>query len=241
VYFFPTIATRELFYTVALTAMMVVGALFIHAPLEPHADPLITPLHSTAPWYFLWLQGMLKLGDKVIWGLIVPGVLIGGLLILPYVEVGPSRRYGDRRLGLTAGAVATLLFAITSYMGTPWYAVQTSAEQEAVAELAPQTHPGPLRLADWEDLRVGTYEASAYDSAPSEAIHDLLEEFEHALERIPQEERFDHQGIMVIEDWQTDLKKVTLRVLWTNTKDGTPGEYSQTMYIHADSNYGQGE
>ncbi len=241
VYFFPTIATRELFYTFALTALMVVGSLFIHAPLEPQADPLITPLHSTAPWYFLWLQGMLKLGDKVIWGLIVPGVLIGGLLILPYVEVGPSRRYGSRRIGLTAGAGITLLFAILSYMGTPWYAVQTSPEQEVVAELVPETHPGPLRLADWDELQLGTYEAASYTLAPTGTLHSLLEEFDHGLERIPQEERLDHEGIMVIEDWQTGLKKVTLRVLWTNAGDGSPGEFSRTVYIHEDSNYGQGE
>jgi ubiquinol-cytochrome c reductase cytochrome b subunit len=241
VYFFPTIVTRELFYTFALTAMMVVGALFIHAPLEPHADPLITPLHSPAPWYFLWVQGMLKLGDKVIWGLIVPGILISGLLVLPYIEVGPSRRYGDRRLGLTAGAVVTLLFAITSYMGTPWYAVQTSPEQEAVAELVPETHPGPLRLADWDELVIGTYDVKDYTSAPTPTLRAVLEEFHQGLSGIPKDERLDHEGIMVIEDWQTGLKKVTLRVLWTNAKDGGPGEYSQTVYIHEDSNYGQGE
>ena len=45
---------------------------------------------------------------------------------------------------------------------------------------------------------------------------------------------------MVIEDWQTDLKKVTLRVTWTNTADGTAGEFSQSVYLHRDGNYGQG-
>jgi hypothetical protein len=46
---------------------------------------------------------------------------------------------------------------------------------------------------------------------------------------------------MVIENWQTGLKKVTLRVLWTNVEDGSLGEYSQTVYLHEDSNYDQGE
>jgi ubiquinol-cytochrome c reductase cytochrome b subunit len=240
-YFFPHIATRELFYVVALTALIVIGALFVHAPLEPHADPLVTPLHSTAPWYFLWLQGMLKLGDKVIFGLIVPGVLIGGLLVLPYVEVGPSRRYGSRRIGLTAGLGLVFTFGVLSYMGSPWFAVQTSPEQEAVAELLPQTHPGPLRLADWEGFTVGTYEASAYDQAPTETLRSVLDEFEGSIEGIKIDGRSDYQGVIVIEDWQTNLKKLTLRILWTDDVTGKPGEYSQTVYLHKDSNYGQGE
>jgi len=240
-YFFPTIATRELFYVVAVTALIVIGALFYHAPLEPHADPLVTPLHSTAPWYFLWLQGMLKLGDKVIFGLIVPGVLIGGLLVLPYIEVGPSRRYGHRRIGLTAGLGVVFAFGVLSYMGSPWYAVQTSPEQEAIAELLPQTHPGPLRLADWNGLDIGTYEASAYAQAPTGTLRSVLAEFEHSVEAIDVPERSDYQGVIVIEDWQTNLKKLTLRILWTDDASGDPGEYSQTVYLHKDSNYGQGE
>ena len=240
-YFFPHIATRELYYVVALTALITIGALFIHAPLEPHADPLVTPLHSTAPWYFLWLQGMLKLGDKVIFGLIVPGVLIGGLLVLPYVEVGPSRRYGSRRIGLTAGLGLVFTFGVLSYMGSPWFAVQTSPEQEAVAELLPQTHPGPLRLADWGGLAIGTYEASAYDQAPTATLQSVLDEFEQSIEGIQIDGRSDYQGIIVIEDWQTNLKKLTLRILWTDDVTGKPGEYSQTVYLHKDSNYGQGE
>ncbi len=241
VYFLPTIATREIFYVVALVAIMVVASLFYHAPLEPHADPLVTPLHSTSPWYFLWLQGMLKLGDKVIWGLIVPGVIIGLLTVLPYIEVGPSRRYGDRRVGLTAGMLTVFAFAVLSYMGSPWYAVQTSPEQEAVAILFPQTHPGPVRLADWDELEVGTYEADQYPYVPTRTLYELLLEFQRELEHIQPGDRVGHEGFMVIEDWQPGLKKITLRIVWTDAETGEPGEYSESIYLHRDSNYGQGE
>jgi hypothetical protein len=53
-------------------------------------------------------------------------------------------------------------------------------------------------------------------------------------------ERTDVAGVMVIEDWQTDLKQVTLRVTWTKAADGTAGEFSQSVYLHRDGNYGQG-
>jgi hypothetical protein len=126
-------------------------------------------------------------------------------------------------------------------MGSPWYAVQTSAEQEAVAELVPQTHPGPIRFADWETLEVGIYEATNYAQAPTPTLESLLEEFEHQIKAIESEGRSGYEGIMVIEDWQTDLKKLTLRILWTYDSTGEGGEFSSTVYLHKDSNYGQGE
>jgi hypothetical protein len=184
---------------------------------------------------------MLKLGDKVLWGLIVPGVLSGLLLVLPYLEVGPSRRYADRRIGLSIGALSVAGIAILSYMGTPWFAVQTSADQEAIAELVPQTHPGPLRLAPWDDLVVGTYDASQWQNAPNETMRDLLHTFEEAVALVEGSDRHDPDGVVVIEDWQTGLKKITLRVLWTEASTGEPGENSQSVYLHRDSNYGQGE
>jgi len=241
-YFMPDILTRELFYVSALLALLIgAAAFFYHAPLEPHADTLVTPLHTTAPWYFLWVQGMLKLGDKVLWGLIIPGILSAMLLVLPYFEVGPSRRYGDRRVGLSLGAVAVIALAVLSYMGTPYYGVSTSPDQEAIATLLPQTHPGPLRLAPWEELIVGSYEASAWSSAPTGALQDLLQAFDEEVQRVESAERTGVEGIMVIEDWQAGLKKITLRVLWTETASGESGEFSQTAYLHRDSNYGQGE
>ena len=242
VYFMPQIATRELWYVAGLLAVLFAAAAYLYnAPaLEPHANPLITPLHTTAPWYFLWLQGMLKVGDKVIWGLIVPGVATGLLLLLPYLEVGPSRRYGDRRIGLSAAAVLVAVMAVLSYMGTPHYAVSTSPDQEAVAELLPQTHPGPLRSAPWDELAYGSYEAAAWSAAPNATLQGLLHRYEEVLTNVQSAGRADVAGLMVIEDWQTDLKKITLRVTWTNTADGTAGEFSQSVYLHRDGNYGQG-
>jgi hypothetical protein len=155
--------------------------------------------------------------------------------------VGPSRRYADRRIGLSIGAISVAVIAILSYMGSPWYAVTTSADQEAIAELVPQTHPGPLRLASWDDLVVGTYDAAQWDSAPNETLRELLRSFDEAMVRVASPERADPGGLIVIEDWQTGLKKITLRVLWTETATGNPGENSLSVYLHRDSNYGQGE
>jgi quinol-cytochrome oxidoreductase complex cytochrome b subunit len=252
-YFMPDVLTRELLYVSLVTAITILWSVFsFHAPLEPHADPLVTPLHTTAPWYFLWLQGMLKIGDKFLWGVIVPGIITNVLILLPYVEVGPSRRYGDRRVGLTAGFVVLATMAILSYMGTPWYAVSSSPDQEIVAELLPQTHPGPLRTANWEDLVPGTYTASEYANAPNPTLHALLEEYNHGLDEAEDSAKchrvnnclVDPVGYMIIEDWQTDLRRITFRITWNGGPPqvcqlGAANEFCQVAYFHRTANYWQ--
>src|SRR6185436_14204550 len=96
-----------------------------------------------------------------------------------------SRRYGDRRVGLTLCFLFIATLAVLSFMGTPWYAVSSSPDQEVVAELLPQTHPGPLRETDFNALPAGTYEAANWASAPTPALGHLLEEYENALAKVP--------------------------------------------------------
>ena len=233
-YFLPDVATKEIYWIVMWTGLLIlmvtVGGW--HAPLEPHADSQVTPLHTTAPWYFLWLQGMLKLGDKVFWGVIAPGILVNLVFVIPYLEVGPSRRYVHRRIGLTIAAVSVVAFSALTYMGTPYYAVSSSADQEVVAALVPQTHPGPLRGTPFEELPAGEYTAKQWENAPSEGLGELLEIFQHELHKYD-EELPESEGIMVIEDWQVGLKKITFRVLW-NEGDNS---FSQFVFLHENSGY----
>lgn len=59
--YLPELFTRELLWAAIATFLVVVYSAFIfHAPLQEHSNPLHTPLHTTAPWYFLWIQGLLK-------------------------------------------------------------------------------------------------------------------------------------------------------------------------------------
>jgi len=255
VYFMPDVITRELLYVSLTTALLVLACVFFyHAPLEPHADLLITPLHTTAPWYFLWLQGLLKIGDKFIWGVVIPGAATAPLLLLPYLEVGPSRRYGDRRVGLTMIMVTVVILAILSYMGTPRYLVSSSPDQEVVAELLPQTHPGPLRTSNWMDLLPGEYNAADWQSAPTLMLRNLLHTYNEEMEKAEDNPKcraannclIDGQGFMIVEDWQKEVRRVTFRVIWEGgpadfCQPGAQREFCQTVYLHQFSNYGQGE
>ena len=69
VYFIPDMLTYEMFWLGATTFIITVLCIwFYHAPLENHADPQVTPLGTTAPWYFLWIQGAFEAGGQVLLG-----------------------------------------------------------------------------------------------------------------------------------------------------------------------------
>jgi quinol-cytochrome oxidoreductase complex cytochrome b subunit len=143
--FMPDILTNELMYAgVAFAILAISCATWFSSPLEHHADPLVTPNHTVAPWYFYWLQGLLKiphmipilpsgissevdkffanvlgLTPKVFWGVIVGPLLLGVLFIVPYIDPNPSRRYRDRKIMLAIGAVFAAVIVYLSLAGIP--------------------------------------------------------------------------------------------------------------------------
>ncbi len=59
--YLPELFTRELLWAAIATFVVIAYSAWVfHAPLQEHSNPLHTPLHTTAPWYFLWIQGLLK-------------------------------------------------------------------------------------------------------------------------------------------------------------------------------------
>ena len=161
VYFIPDVLTNELMWLGVTTFIITVLCIwFYHAPLENHADPQVTPLGTTAPWYFLWIQGALKLGDKFIWGVAFPSVALGGLALLPYLDVTPSRRFAHRRFMLTLAMLLISITTILSYMGLAKFAVKTSAETEIVHELTfepAHSKVGVGRTIPFDQMIVGAY------------------------------------------------------------------------------------
>jgi ubiquinol-cytochrome c reductase cytochrome b subunit len=178
VYFIPDVLTNELLWSGVTTFVMVVLVIwFYHAPLEHHADPQQTPLGTTAPWYFLWIQGALKLGDKVFWGVIFPTIVIGGLAVLPYIDVTPSRRYADRRVMLSAAMALISVATILSYMGLPEFAVATSAEREIMHELTfppAHSHVGEALTIPYDQLAPGAYTTFQFEGDdPQRAVAEF--------------------------------------------------------------------
>jgi hypothetical protein len=68
------------------TFVLVVWSIVLKAPLEPPATTAKAPNPSKAPWYFLGLQEMLVYYDPWIAGVLLPLMIIGGLIVIPYID-----------------------------------------------------------------------------------------------------------------------------------------------------------
>lgn len=188
VYFLPDILTAEVMWA-ALMTLAITGAcvFFYTAAIETHANPGVTPLHVVAPWYLSWSQGWLKLADKfIISFVLIPG-LATAFFIMPYVEVGRSRRYSDRRVGLSVAAMFISLMWISNWMGSPEYLVQSSAEQEVAQDLLPQEGHSVLLEVPYEEWQMALNGNEGVTLLPGQTIagaphvNEALAKFEESL------------------------------------------------------------
>lgn len=265
-YFTPDIITSELMWTALATLLLVVGALwFYNAPLESQANPLVTPLHVVAPWYLAWSQGWLKLADKVFIAFFFIPALATAFFVMPYIEVGKSRRYADRRVGLSVSMLFIAFMLVSNWMGSPEYRVESSPDQEVYQELLPQEGHSVLLEVPFEDLEIGTFEPGQEVSG-NPALTAALEEFEAAMDRhscnlegdrwsvdcepitgsdgavIQYANNFtndampDAEAVLIVEPEQHNMKRITLQIESTNPETG-PFSTQRVAFRHLDSGY----
>lgn len=86
----PDLVYEELIAMAVWMAFLLIASIWLKAPLEEHSSPTTTPNPSKAPWYFLGLQELLVYFDPWIAGVMLPGLIIVGLMVLPYVDPNPE-------------------------------------------------------------------------------------------------------------------------------------------------------
>ena len=86
----PDLVYTELICMVVLTVVLIGWSLLLPAPIEEPANPSASPNPSKAPWYFLGLQEMLVSFDPWLAGVVFPGLIIGGLMAIPYIDTNPK-------------------------------------------------------------------------------------------------------------------------------------------------------
>ncbi|MBA3943661.1 MAG: cytochrome bc complex cytochrome b subunit [Herpetosiphonaceae bacterium] len=165
-------------------AFVVINAYFWNSQLESHANPTQTPNHTQAPWYFLWLQGMLKFGDKQWFGIGWPPVIILGLLVLPYLDRNPSRRFKDRKVAIGVAIAALIGMVYLTNAGSPNYGIQQTAASEISQEWVPVEGEGIVDTAiKWEDIpdqRV-VYDTDKKATVQGPALADLKPDMQAAF------------------------------------------------------------
>ncbi|MCH7905519.1 MAG: cytochrome b N-terminal domain-containing protein [Armatimonadetes bacterium] len=118
--FFPVQVFKDA--VVALVGMVFLGWLAISfAPeLGPVADPSGSDFIPRPEWYFLGLFELLKMmppGMEVLATVVIPGVVITGMLALPWLDRSPSRRPSERRWIVGIGLAVTLTIAAFTFKG----------------------------------------------------------------------------------------------------------------------------
>ncbi len=184
----PDLLSHEVFL-VSLGIFIMLTILFFrffHSPLETHANPQATPLDTKAPWYFWWLQGLLKidpasiienlvnpifqalhlgfrleisklLNSKFVMGLIVPPTLVIILMAIPYIDRNPSRLARKRPFAIMWGIAWVFIVIALSFMGTPQFGIETPPATRIIQDLAPEEGEGALRAIPYAELVQGIY------------------------------------------------------------------------------------
>jgi hypothetical protein len=86
----PDLVYTELICMVVLTVVLIGWSILLKAPIEEPANPAASPNPSKAPWYFLGLQEMLVYFDPWLAGVVFPGLIIVGLMAIPYIDTNPK-------------------------------------------------------------------------------------------------------------------------------------------------------
>ena len=115
---------REIPAAILATAGILLLAAFVPAPLAPPLKSLSLGVGETldpyAPWFVLWIQGLVRLGNPFWMGIVIPGAIFGVMALLPFIfpvpppeERGRWFPRGGRLAQLTVSALALLIIGLT--------------------------------------------------------------------------------------------------------------------------------
>jgi hypothetical protein len=107
IFVWPDLVYSELICLVVASFVLILWSVFLAAPLEEPASLTKSPNPSKAPWYFLGLQEMLVYFDPWLAGVVFPGLIIVGLMAIPYID---ANKKGNGYYTFNQRKVEILLF-----------------------------------------------------------------------------------------------------------------------------------
>ena len=145
----PDLVFREFLVILIAIIVLSIWSMGIDAPLKAIADPNWTENPAKAPWYFIGLQEMLVYFDPWIAGVMLPGLIIFGLMIIPYIDHNPKGvgeyNFSDRKLAVSMFMVGYILWFVLIVFGQffrgpnwhfywPWedWSIAKAAEEQLV-------------------------------------------------------------------------------------------------------------
>ena len=118
---------REVLAMLLTTAALIIFSVFVPAPVaSPITQLTSVSAESRAPWFFLWVQQMLKWGDPFFWGVLIPLIILIILVLIPYIfpkpleaELGRWFPKSNRLAQMTLAFIALMIILLTVFGSLP--------------------------------------------------------------------------------------------------------------------------
>lgn len=150
---YPEGILRTVVAVQALAIALVIVSLIWDAPLEELADPMHTPNPAKAPWYFLGLQELLHYFPPVVAGVIIPGLVVGALIVIPYFNINIEAEgiwLKNRGKRLRVFGAVVLIFSAVMVLFQVYAVLIPTLLIAALMVLAAQNSPdSPSRFRRW--------------------------------------------------------------------------------------------
>ena len=118
--FYPYHAFKDTVVGAAVFALLITVAIVFRPPLDAMADPADSTYIPRPEWYFLSLFQMLKYFPgplEPIATMVVPGLIVGLLLLLPFLDSHPDRHPFKRPLVTSGFAIIGTAIVVLTYLG----------------------------------------------------------------------------------------------------------------------------
>jgi len=122
--FWPDTIFKDVIMSLGIFILLLLLASFIGIPAEAKADPSDTSYIPRPEWYFLFLfkflalYGQLPLIGKIEWlaTVLVPGIALGILTLIPFIEKNPNRHYSKRILPISIMTIMVVGIVLLTLM-----------------------------------------------------------------------------------------------------------------------------
>src|SRR3990172_13096915 len=122
--FWPDSIFKDVIMALGIFLLLVLLATFVGVHDTPKADLSDTSYIPRPEWYFLFLfkflalYGQIPLLGKIEWiaTVIIPGVAIGILALLPFIDKNPNRYYGKRVFPISIMALVVVGIVLLTLM-----------------------------------------------------------------------------------------------------------------------------
>ena len=117
--FFPYAIYKDMIVATAVIAIIIALSIWAKAEIGPRIDPATEDYVPRPEWYFFFLFELLKVFKNqdafrplIMATFIVPNVLLGLLILWPFIDRGPERRIHKRPMSIMVG-VATIAYLLS--------------------------------------------------------------------------------------------------------------------------------